>query len=644
MCGITGGVWTDPEKAVDVETLRRMVDVLRHRGPDGRSEHLTAWKQRPGREAMPGVALGNRWLALLDIAKGQKPACNEDETVWGILDGEIYNRDDLRRRLEGAGHRLRTRSDAEKLVHLYEDEGPAFLRHLNGVFAVTIWDATRCQLVLARDRLGRKPLIYHAESGRLLFASEIKSLLEVADVPRDIDPGAVDAYLTYGYVPHPKTILRNVAKLPPGHVAVYRDDQLSVSRYWQPGFNTEEPRPTAEYGEALRETMIDSVRLRLQSDVPIGVFLSSCLAESSIIVGLMRQLSDEPIRTFSGNFHSDGYAAADSVRVVAKQFDTIHEEFRFDLSVVDILPKLMWHFDEPLADRSVVSAWRFSQLARGHVAVTLTGDGGDELSVGHRRYRAMSRAARFDRLPQALRRVLAGNWWRSVPTGSRQRSLLGRAKRLVENVNSSPVQRYLTWVGLFDESRRAALYSDDFLASLPNVDPQQFLAKAFSDAGRRSVVTAAGIADLLTFLPCNMMPKIDIASMAHGLECRQPFLDHRVVELVARMPLAVKFRRGFGRRILAETFADFLPTRGSLSIGREGRVPLGDWFGRELKDFSREVLLDASTLRRNFFRKEVVARLLDDHEHGVSGQRVFDPSADIWALLMLELWCRQWID
>ncbi len=641
MCGITGAVWDDPAKAVDEATLGRMIAVLAHRGPDDEGAHLDRLAPQPaqaGQSGAVGAALGHRRLSIIDLAGGHQPMANEDGSVWVVFNGEIYNHRDLRRRLEGMGHRLRTHSDTETLVHLYEDEGPDMLRHLNGMFALAVWDSRRRQLLLARDRLGEKPLVYRHEPGRLLFASELKSLLQVPGVPREIDPQALDAYLTYQYVPHPQSILRGFAKLPPAHYAVYRQGRLDVRPYWSPDFNAEEPRPAADYAEELRELLTSSVAMRLESEVPLGAFLSGGV-DSTIIVGLMQKLAGEPVRTFSIGFPVREYDETRYARIAAERFGTVHEEFRVEPDAVGILPKLVWHFDEPFADSSAIPTWYVAEMTRRHVTVALTGDGGDELFAGYPRYRAAWLAGGFDSLPSLVRRFAAARFWQRLPAGSRQKSRVRQLKRFLEALGSTPARRYLEWISIFGESRRAELFSDDFLARLPDADPVEFLAAALGRASARDPVTATSLADLVTYLPCDLMTKVDIAAMAHGLECRPPFLDHRVVELAARMPVDLKFRRGSGKRILRQAFGDLLPTaiqrRGKMGFG----VPLDHWFRGPLAPFAREVLFDSRTRERGYFRPETVEALLDDH---IAGR--FNHSARLWALLFLELWHREWID
>jgi len=638
MCGITGGVWTSPEKAIDEPTLRRMVSVLAHRGPDGEGVYRADLRHLPGRGVPCGAALGHRRLAIIDLARGKQPMSNEDGTLWLVFNGEIYNFRELRRRLEGSGHRFQTDSDTETILHLYEDEGLSFLDHLNGMFALALWDAERQWLILARDRLGEKPLVYRLEPGRLLFASELKSLLEVPGVPRELDPQALDAYLTFKYVPHPGTIFRGIRKLPPAHAAVYRDGKLEVWRYWNPDFQSEADRPSADYAEELRELLTSSVRMRLESDVPLGAFLSGGV-DSTIIVGLMQKLSHEPVRTFTIGFPVPEYDETGYARMAAELFGTIHQEFRLDPDAVEVLPQLVYHYDEPFADNSAVPTWYLSRVTREQVTVALTGDGGDELFAGYPRYRAAWLADWFDRWPALVRRVLAGRYWQRLPASPRQKSFRRRFKRFVEVLGEPPVRRYLEWVAVFTESRRAELYSDAFLERLPDVDPLEFLSAEWARSAGRDPVTSFSLLDLTTYLPCDLMTKVDIASMAHGLETRPPLLDHRVVELAAGMPRRHKFRFGWGKRILVEAFADLLPKgirkRGKMGFG----VPMDHWFRGPLAEFTREILLDPRTTGRGWFRPEVVRELVETH---LSGR--FDHSYRLWSLLVLELWQRRWID
>lgn len=636
MCGITGAIWTEPKRAIDAPTLGRMTDVLRHRGPDDAGTYTSEFRLRPPYEAMPGVALGFRRLSIIDLEGGHQPMSNEDGTVWVVFNGEIYNFPTIRRRLEGAGHAFRTHSDTETIVHLYEDEGLDFVHHLNGMFAIAIWDSARRRLVLARDRVGQKPLVYRHQPGRLLFASELKSLLQVADVPREVNAGAIDEYLTYQYIPHPKTIFSGIQKLPPGHLAIYQDDKLAVRPYWEPDFNREIASDPSEAAERLAELMTSSVEMRMRSDVPLGAFLSGGV-DSSLIVALMQQQSAQPIKTFTIGFPIAEYDETSYAQQVAKHLGTEHEALQVTPDAVSILPKLVWNYDEPFADSSAIPTWYVSEMTRRHVTVALSGDGGDELFAGYPRYKAVWLANQIDRL-KPIRSFLAASAWQRLP-GARQKSLVRRFKRFSEFLAKTPQRRYLEWIAIFNESRRATLYRDDFVAQLPDSDPFNFLGNAWRRAGGRDVITGASLADLTTYLPCDLMTKVDIASMAHSLEVRQPFLDYRVVEYAASLPLSLKFRRGTGKLLLRRAFGHLLPAaiwnRPKMGFG----VPLDHWFRNELRDLTHDTLLDESARISNYFRRESVQQLVDQHE-----SRQFDHAYRLWALLVLELWLREWCE
>jgi len=611
-----------------------MITELRHRGPDDQGQYVDQCRRQPGPTG-GGVALGHRRLAVIDLCSGHQPLANEDGSLHLVFNGEVYNFRELRRRLQSAGHTLRTASDAETIVHLYEDHGPALLEHLNGMFALALWDARRGQLLLARDRLGEKPLVYRLEPGRLLFASELKSLLEVPGIARRLDPQALDEYLTYQYVPHPHSIYEGFSKLPPGHLAIYRDERLEVRPYWQPDFRQEEPRPTAAYAAELRTVMESSVALRLESDVPLGAFLSGGV-DSTIVTGLMARLSPNRVRTFSIGFAEPDFDETPYARLVAERFGTLHEEFQVRPDAVEILPWLVWHHDEPLADSSALPTWYLAEMTHRRVTVALSGDGGDELFGGYDRYRAVWLASLVDRLPP-LGRVLGARAWQRLPTSGGQRSPLRRWRRFAESLGQSPARRYLEWISTFNASRRTELYTPEFQARLPQADPLEFLDAALRRAAGRDPVSAVSLADLTTYLPCDLMAKVDTATMAHGLESRAPFLDHRVVELAARMPAACKFRAGRGKWILRQAFADLLPAPIRRRSKRGFGVPLAQWLRGPLGQFARQVLLDPTARGRGYCRPAAVRALLDEHQSAR-----FDHGYRLWSLLVLELWHREW--
>ncbi len=646
MCGIAGGAWTERGNPLPPETLRRMTDSIRHRGPDDEGAHFDSAEHKPG------CGLGFRRLSIIDLATGHQPLSNEDGTIWIVFNGEIYNYRELRPELEAAGHRFTTSTDTEVIVHLYEQHGVDCLKRLRGMFAFAIWDARRERLFLARDRVGKKPLYYRQEPERLTFASELKALLQVPDAPREVDPEAVDLFLTYQYVPHPRTILKEYRKLSPGHYAVYEKGTLYTERYWTPPYADDtDPATFAdpllaesgrwtddEWRSNLRRTLTDAVRLRMRSDVPLGSFLSGGI-DSPIVSGLMQSLSDRPIHTFSIGFPVRQFDEREYAAEAARHLGTDHHVYVVEPSALEMLPRLVWHYDEPFGDSSAIPTMSLSEVTRREVTVALSGDGGDELFAGYERYQAVQLAGRFDWTPSWVRSLLAARIWQKIPSSGKQRSLVRRGKRFIEALGQDPERRYLRWIGIFDRETRQALYSSDFRRRLGNFDSAGFLLDAYKTCPDRDFVTRTTCTDVLSYLPCDILTKVDIASMAHSLEARSPFLDHHVAELAARMPIRLKFAPGRGKIILTETFRDLLPasiqTRRKMGFG----VPLSVWFRGELRELLRDTILSQRARDRGYFDPKQVEDLIAQHESGR-----WDHSHRLWNLLVFEEWHRQFID
>ncbi len=656
MCGIAGAAWTADAAPLSPATLDRMISAISHRGPDDAGTYFSTERNAPKTEGVQlgdrtslgtSATLGFRRLSIIDLSTGHQPLANEDESVWIVFNGEIYNYRELRADLESRGHRFRTNTDTECIVHLYEDLGPDCVHRLRGMFAFAIWDDRRKRLFLARDRTGKKPLFYRLDRGQLTFASELKSLLLVPGAPRRLNRRAIDSYLCYQYVPHPDCILEGYHKLPPANVAVFEDGLLNVVRYWQPPYELETRSPASsrkpgfspdQWRQELRRKLTEAVRLRMRSDVPLGAFLSGGI-DSTIITGLMQEQSDRPVHTFSIGFPIKEFDERSYAREAAKHLGTEHHELVVEPNALEVLPKLIWHYDEPFADSSAIPTMYLSEMTRRHVTVALSGDGGDELFAGYTRYLAVKLAARFDRLPGPLKRLVTAKLWQRLPSGAGHRSLLRRGKRFLAALGEPPEKRYLRWVGIFEESQRRELYRPEFAAELGDFNAGDFLLQAYAECPSRDFITRTTCADVLTYLPCDILTKVDIASMAYSLECRSPFLDQEVMELAARMPIELKLRGKQGKQILLDTFADLLPP----SIQRRGKmgfgVPLPNWFRGELKPFLHDVLFDSRTLARGFFEPSAVQRLFDEHV-----QAKTDHAHRLWALLCLELWQRIFLD
>ncbi|MCA8991669.1 MAG: asparagine synthase (glutamine-hydrolyzing) [Planctomycetaceae bacterium] len=638
MCGIAGAVWSRPDKAITASVLRRMTDVIVHRGPDDAGEYFSPESSRGVR-----CALGFRRLSIIDLSGGHQPLSNEDGTIWVTLNGEVYNYRELREDLLAKGHKFATSSDTEVIVHLYEEHGADCIKHLRGMFAIVLWDATNQRLLLARDRLGQKPLVYRQEEGRLLYASELKSILQVPAVPREVDPRAVEQFLTYQYVPHPHCILKGYAKLQPAHLAIYEGNELTVHRYWSPEYeavsDTASPLSTEQWSRELRETLTESVRLRMRSDVPIGSFLSGGI-DSTIISGLMQSLSPHPIHTFSIGFSIPEFDERRYAREAAELLGTNHHEYVVEPSVLDTLPRLIWHYDEPFGDSSAIPTMYLSEVTRQLVTVALSGDGGDELFAGYPRYRAVHLAGQMDRLPAFMRNMFGWKLWQQIiPSSQSQRSFGRRLKRFLSAISASPELRYLRWIGIFDHEARHDLYTPEFQQSLDGYDSSDIILDAYKACPNRDFVTRTTCADVHTYLPCDILTKVDIASMAFSLEARSPFLDHQVVELAARMPIELKFSVTAQKRILIETFSDLLPasikTRPKMGFG----VPIDHWFRNELRSLLDETLLTDRFLSRGYFRPETIQRLVNEHQSGK-----WDHRYRLWNLIVFEHWHRMFID
>lgn len=634
MCGITGAVWQDSRQAVSVDLLTRMTDSISHRGPDDSQ----TWIQTDHRDAYGKplcVAMGFRRLSIIDLEGARQPMANEDGSIRMVFNGEIYNFQTLRRRLEGTGHTFATNGDGESILHLYEDLGTECFSQLNGMFAIAIWDSKRNRVVLARDRIGQKPLYYAVKDGRLVFGSELKCLAAVEGVCTEVDPAAIDEFLTYQYVPHPGTIWKGVRKLAPGHFAVFENGEISVQRYWDFDPAAEQAIRPEEAYERLRELLTDSVKLRMQSDVPLGSFLSGGI-DSSLITAIAQGHSSQPVRTFSIGFPVSDFDETAYAAQVAEHLGTEHQRFEVMPSGVDVIDKLVWHYDEPFGDSSAVPTWYLSELTRKQVTVALSGDGGDELFAGYERYRALWLSSRLQKMFPIARMPGIGLAQR-LPDSSRRRSIIRRGKRFLEALGQPVARRYLNWLQIFPETLRASLYSDDFMQTLPGDDPFEFLDSVWQQSEGRDVVTRASTSDILSYLPCDLCTKVDIASMAHGLEVRQPMLDHRVVEFAASLPVNLKFRGRRGKLILQDTFGSLIPdsifTRKKMGFG----IPISGWFRNELKPMVHDTLLSDDAKISAFFRPEAVAEMVRSHESSEQNH-----GYRLWNLLILEKWLREW--
>jgi asparagine synthase (glutamine-hydrolysing) len=628
-----------------------MCNILAHRGPDDegmvfiRGDKYLEVKNHneiPGHENDFEIGLGHRRLSIIDLSEtGHQPMCNEDASVWIVFNGEIYNFQEIKERLEKKGHLFKSKSDTEVILHSYEEWGVECLSHFRGMFAFAIWDSRLQQLFMARDRLGEKPLVYFRQNGHFAFASEIKALLQVPDVERKVNDTAIHHYLTYQYVPSPDTIFEGMQKLPPAHYLLYdRDGNLKIERYWKLHFNsTHQTYPDLqELNDRIRTELEESVRLRLISDVPLGAFLSGGV-DSSLIVGIMARLSEKPVKTFSIGFEEKEFDELSYARIVADHFSTEHHEFIVKPDAIGILPKLVWHYNEPFADSSAIPTYYVASLTKDFVKVVLTGDAGDENFAGYPRYLRSKWVALFTKIPEKLRKELMPALVRRFSSLHWREKTLNRLADFMELLSHDQARNYAEQIKIFNAKEKNDIYTKEMAHYVEKVDSLDFLSEKYEEIETDDLLDKLLYLDINSYLPEDLLVKMDIATMANSLEARVPFLDHKLMEVVAGIPSHFKLKGSISKFILKKTFSDFLPEavlkRKKMGFG----VPISRWIKNELRDYVYEVLLDRKTLNRGYFKKEGIERLLEEH---IASR--YDHSAKIWALLFLEIWFRIFMD
>jgi asparagine synthase (glutamine-hydrolysing) len=634
MCGIAGKV-DFAGGAVGREWLGAAVARLAHRGPDGAG----MWESRA---AGISVGLGHRRLRIIDLDPlADQPMHNTGCVQQGratplaiVFNGEIYNYAEIRRELLRRGHLLTTQSDTEVILHLYEEEGAACVRSLRGMFAFAIWDSARRSLFCARDRVGKKPLYYRRDGSRFWFASEPGAILCDPAVSSEVDPRAIAAFLTLGYVPSSGSAFASLRRLAPAHTMTVGSDGLSCDRYWTLDYEPKSPLNEVEAVDELRRLLRESVRLRLVSDVPVGAFLSGGVDSASVVATAVRE-SGSRLRTFSIGFDDPRYNELAAARVVAERYDTDHHEFVVRPDAAGILPELACRYGEPYADSSAVPTYYLSRLARQHITVAINGDGGDESFAGYRRYRAHAMAERAASIPGfAAAARYAGRW---LPNAGVSRSALYDANRFLAGLGRPAHARYAQWFGLFEGMQH--LFGDVLRPAEPAADPLHHLAAAFERHADLHPVDRCMAADVALYLPDDLLVKVDIATMAHGLEARSPLLDHRLMEFAARLPVSLKLRGGRGKYVFKRAVTGIVPEEVLRRPKTGFGVPLDSWFREDLKEFVHDVLSDRRTAARGYFRPGAVRSMLDEH---MSGRRAHGHR--LWALLMLEYWHRSFID
>ena len=630
MCGICGYTGIRGISA-DQDVVRRMCRTLIHRGPDEEG----VWVNHD-------VAIGMRRLKIIDLVTGSQPIFNEDKTVVVVLNGEIYNFPSMKKDLEQKGHCFYTHTDTEVVVHAYEEWGEALVQHLNGMFAFALWDVKNERLILARDRIGKKPLYYAPlPDGGLIWGSEIKAILaHPCAPPREPDFTALHHYLSLQYVPDPWTAFKGIRKLPPASMLVYAKRRMEIRRYWDLPFLPKHTECEEVLAEALREKVQEAVRMRLVSDVPLGVFLSGGI-DSSIITALMARMSDKKIKTFSIGFEEDTFSELPYARSVSELYNTEHQEFILRYQTAEVMPRIIEFCDEPFADSSALPTYCLSQMTRQFVTVALCGDGGDDTHAGYQRYYLDSLISLYERIPAFLRKGLHALFDLlpepvNVPI---ERNWIAGLKRLEQATGISRKASILRWGSYFSQDMKWKHYTEGMKNLVGEATSDALLAEWFDRARAEALVDQTLYVDAMTYLPGDLLVKADRMTMAHSLEGRSPFLDYELMEWVARLPVSLKLRGRSHKYLLKKTFHDLLPGT-ILNRGKQGfGIPVGKWFRENLRTMMKDLLLSGRFLKREIFTPEYISRLIQEHEHGKT-----DHGKRIWTLVMLEFWFRQYID
>ncbi len=615
MCGITGYFDTTQSAETLNPKIKKMTDLILHRGPDGEGYYVKN-----------GIALGHRRLSIIDLAAGAQPMSNSDGTAWIIFNGEIYNFPELREQLLKSNYPFRTHSDTEVIIALYEKYGTELLQKINGMFAFAIWDEPRKRLFIARDRLGKKPLFYYWDNQRLIFGSEMKSILAEPEVSREVSESSVNMFFNFGFIPAPHSIFKNIKKIMPGHYAICSEGYFSQHKYWDVNFQPVEQADKAKLENELYELLYNAVKRRLISDVPLGAFLSGGI-DSSSVVGLMSIVNEKPVETFTIGFEEGDYSEAEDARFIAENFKTNHQEMVVKPSSVGILRDTVWHFDEPFGDSSAIPTYYVSQMARKYVTVILSGDGGDEMFAGYTRYQRMEKMSVYDKWPDWLKNKVVG------PLGNMLPLNFPAKNRLMAIANNGEFG-----LGIYPYIK-PKIFSQDLIESFEKNPLTRFHFPQIEQYDHLHPLSQRQYLDIKLYLPDDILMKVDKMSMKHSLETRAPLLDYTIAEFAAKLPPEFHIRNGEGKDFLKNVVSRFLPNEIFNKPKHGFSIPKKLWFKKELKDFSHDVLLSSKAGSRPYFNRQMVEKVLNTHS---SNEK--DYSKWIWCLLNFELWHNLFID
>jgi asparagine synthase (glutamine-hydrolysing) len=626
MCGICGVVLSKKKDPIDEQVIRQMTQVIFHRGPDDEGYYIDVQ-----------AGLGMRRLSIIDLVTGNQPVANEDGSLWVVFNGEIYNFKSLHAKLVAKGHRFATKSDTEVIVHAYEEYGDHCPEYFNGMFAFALWDIPNKRLLLARDHVGIKPLYYWVGQDQIVFGSELKSLITHPAVPREIDLLALDQFLTLEYIPTPRTIFKDVYKLPPGYRLIYEGGQARVEQYWDiPIMDT--PTDDETVIEMLTELIDDSVRMQLMSDVPLGAFLSGGI-DSSTVVASMSRVANTSVRTFSIGFDDATYNELPYARAVAARYKTDHTEEILEPDIADLAERLVRHLDEPFGDFSIFPTYLVSEVARREVKVVLSGDGGDELFGGYDTYVAQDMDRYYRYIPSGIRSTIIPSLMALVPPRPAKKGIINKAKRFVEGASLSPSLQHTRWMMFMNAEDKIALYQPEVSAALDGKSSMDVLEGYFARKIQLDPLAQQQYVDIKTYLVDDILTKVDRMSMAVSLEARVPLLDYRIVELAVNLPPRMKLHRGQTKRILKQAMVKRLPSE-VLNKPKQGfSIPLKNWLRGPLKPLMMDLLSHDQVNKRGYFNPNCVSAWVREHL-----DRTVNHSHRLWALMVFELWNEQIMD
>jgi len=631
MCGIAGFVDLNSNN-IDRELLKSMCNAMVHRGPDDEGYYFS------DDNSEISIGLGHRRLSIIDLNMGHQPVHNETRDVWIVYNGEIYNFKDLRMMLKGKGHSFYTKSDTEVIVHAYEEYGEDVVKYLRGMFSFAIWDKKKSKLLLGRDRIGKKPLLYSDLNGKFLFASEFKALLKYSGLNKEINSEALHHYLTYLCIPSPLTVFKNIKKLPPGHILVWEKGKITLKRYWALDYSRKIKIKETDVVERVGQFIEDAVKVRLVSDVPLGVLLSGGI-DSSCVTGFMKKLHKENIKTFSVGFSEHSFNELPYAKIVSDYFNTEHTEDYVTPETINILPKLVEHYGEPYADSSALATYYVANSASKRVKVVLNGDGGDEIFAGYRRHLAGYMAERFSSTAKIINRSPLKAFFNFFPDKPSQPNSLGNVRRFLDAVELDRINRHVRWVGFFSEDFKRSIYTEHFKNKVKTFDSNRFLLEQFPEIDELSSIDAILCIDTMFCLPNDLLVKMDRATMANSLESRSPLLDHHLMEFLASLPSEFKIQNFSLKYILKNVLKDMIPREVLTRPKRGFSIPIDEWFRTKLRKYLISIILSDRAMDRGYFKRESISKIVEEH---ICRRNNF--GHHLWALLMLELWHRRFID